>query len=119
MSIISIVVPVYKVEKLLERCVKSLIDQSLEDIEIILVDDGSPDKSGDICDKLKQQDSRICVIHKSNGGLSSARNAGIQVAKGKYISFVDSDDDVELNMFEIMVNGGCKKTPLTEKSPRP
>ena len=104
MSIISIVVPVYKVEKLLERCVKSLIDQSLEDIEIILVDDGSPDKSGDICDKLKQQDSRICVIHKSNGGLSSARNAGIQVAKGKYISFVDSDDDVELNMFEIMVN---------------
>ena len=61
MSIISIVVPVYKVEKLLERCVKSLIDQSLEDIEIILVDDGSPDKSGDICDKLKQQDSRICI----------------------------------------------------------
>ena len=89
MSIISIVVPVYKVEKLLERCVKSLIDQSLEDIEIILVDDGSPDKSGDICDKLKQQDSRICVIHKSNGGLSSARNAGIQVAKGKYISSAD------------------------------
>lgn len=104
MPIISLIVPVYKVEKYLERCVDSLIHQSLSDIEIILVDDGSPDRCGLICDMLKEKDSRICVIHKSNGGLSSARNAGMKIACGKYIGFVDSDDDVELDMFEIMVN---------------
>lgn len=104
MSLISVIVPVYKVEKLLERCVKSLTSQSVNNIEIILVDDGSPDESGVICDRLKEQDDRIQVIHKSNGGLSSARNAGMEIASGKYIGFVDSDDDVELDMFETMVN---------------
>lgn len=103
MPAISIIVPVYQVEKLLERCVNSLMNQTLDDIEIILVDDGSPDKSGEICDRLKEQDSRIQVIHKKNGGLSSARNAGMEVSNGKYIGFVDSDDDVEPNMFEHMV----------------
>ena len=108
MPIISLVVPVFKVEKYLERCVDSLIHQSLNDIEIILVDDGSPDQCGLICDLLKEKDSRIRVIHKSNGGLSSARNAGMKIACGKYIGFVDSDDDVELDMFEIMVNAAEK-----------
>ena len=103
MPAISIIVPVYQVEKLLERCVNSLMNQSLDDIEIILVDDGSPDKSGEICDRLKEQDSRIQVIHKKNGGLSSARNAGMEASHGKYIGFVDSDDDVEADMFEHMV----------------
>ena len=103
MPIISVIVPVYKVEKYLERCVSSLINQSLEDIEIILVDDGSPDQSGALCEKLQEKDERILVIHKKNGGLSSARNAGMKVARGKYIGFVDSDDDVELDMFQVMV----------------
>lgn len=104
MPIVSLVVPVYKVEKYLERCVDSLIHQTLSDIEIILVDDGSPDQCGLICDMLKDKDERIRVVHKSNGGLSSARNAGMKIACGKYIGFVDSDDDVELDMFQIMVD---------------
>lgn len=103
MPIISVIVPVYKVEKYLERCVSSLINQSLEDMEIILVDDGSPDQSGALCERLQEKDERILVIHKKNGGLSSARNAGMKVARGKYIGFVDSDDDVELDMFQVMV----------------
>lgn len=102
MPIISLIVPVYKVEKYLERCVDSLIHQTLRDIEIILVDDGSPDRCGLICDMLKDNDERIRVVHKSNGGLSSARNAGMKIACGKYIGFVDSDDVVELNMFSDM-----------------
>lgn len=97
---VSVVVPVYKVEKTLERCVSSLINQSIKNIEIILVDDGSPDRSGMMCDELAKTDTRIKVIHKSNGGLSSARNAGLAIAAGKYIGFVDSDDDVEPNMYE-------------------
>lgn len=103
MPIISVIVPVYKVELFLERCVNSLTSQSLNDIEIILVDDGSPDRSGEICDRLKLQDNRIRVLHKSNGGLSSARNAGMEIASGKYIGFVDSDDDVDPDMFKTMV----------------
>ena len=90
MPLVSIVVPVYNVEKYLIRCVKSLTGQTLKDIEIILVDDGSYDNSGKICDQLKVNDSRIKVIHKSNGGLSSARNAGLNIATGEYIGFVDS-----------------------------
>ena len=108
MVIISIIVPVYKVEKYLKRCVMSLVNQTLKDMEIILVDDGSPDQSGKICDDLSKMDHRIQVIHKKNGGLSSARNAGIKIAQGKYIGFVDSDDDVELNMFECMVEAAEK-----------
>ncbi|MDD7740978.1 MAG: glycosyltransferase family 2 protein [Fusicatenibacter sp.] len=102
MPLVSIVVPVYKVEKYLERCVESLRGQTLKEIEIILVDDGSPDRSGTICDELQKLDERIRVIHKTNGGLSSARNAGMAAATGKYIGFVDSDDDVEPDMYEKM-----------------
>ncbi len=102
MPLVSIIVPVYKVEKYLKRCVDSLTNQTLSDIEIILVDDGSPDNSGEICDSLQEKDCRIKVIHKTNGGLSSARNAGIKIAQGQYIGFVDSDDDVALDMYEKM-----------------
>ena len=97
---VSIVVPVYKVEKYLVRCIKSLSNQTLRDIEIILVDDGSPDNCGRMCDEFSQLDSRIKVVHKKNGGLSSARNAGLEVATGETVGFVDSDDDVELTMYE-------------------
>ncbi len=100
---VSIIVPVYNVEPYLEFCVDSLIKQTLEDIEIILVDDGSPDNSGAICDRLAKKDNRIVVIHKENGGLSSARNAGIAIAKGEYIGFVDSDDWVESDMFACLL----------------
>ena len=97
---VSIVVPVYKAEKYLVRCVKSLSNQTLKDIEIILVDDGSPDNCGHMCDEFEKTDSRIKVVHKKNGGLSSARNAGLEVATGETVGFVDSDDDVELTMYE-------------------
>ena len=89
---ISFVLPVYKVEAYLRECVESLTQQTYKDIEIILVDDGSPDSSPDLCDKLAEEDRRIKVLHKTNGGLSSARNAGIEVATGEYLIFVDSDD---------------------------
>ena len=100
MPLVSIVVPVYQVEKYLDRCVESLRNQTLQNIEIILVDDGSPDNCPQICDQYAQADNRIKVIHKKNGGLSSARNAGLAVATGEYVGFVDSDDDVELDMYE-------------------
>lgn len=99
---VSVVVPVYKVEKYLERCVESLVHQTLDEMEIILVDDGSPDQCPQICDSFAEKYDQIRVVHKKNGGLSSARNAGIEIAKGKYIGFVDSDDDVELDMYEKM-----------------
>lgn len=102
MCTISIIVPVYKVEKYLKKCVDSIIAQTFTDIEIILVDDGSPDDSGKICDEYAVQDKRIKVIHKENGGLSSARNAGIEMAKGKYLGFIDSDDYIAEDMFEIL-----------------
>lgn len=102
MPTISIIVPVYKVEKYLDRCVESLRRQTLRDIEIILVDDGSPDACPRMCDAMAEQDSRIRVVHKENGGLSSARNAGLAVAGGTYVGFVDSDDDVEPDMYEKM-----------------
>lgn len=101
--IISVIVPIYNVEKYINRCIKSLINQTLKDIEIILVDDGSPDACPHICDQWATIDQRIKVIHKENGGASSARNIGIENASGKYIAFVDSDDYVELNMYENMI----------------
>lgn len=94
-DLISVVIPVYKVEGYLERCVMSVINQTYKNLEIILVDDGSPDKCGKLCDEFALKDSRIKVIHKENGGLSDARNAGIDIAKGKYITFIDSDDYVK------------------------
>ncbi len=97
---ISIVVPVYKVEGCLERCVSSLREQTYPDIEIILVDDGSPDTCPEMCDSFAEADPRIKVIHKENGGLSDARNKGFLAAKGEYIMFVDSDDYIELDACE-------------------
>ena len=91
---VSIIVPVYNVEKYIEKCLKSLISQSYKNIEIILIDDGSKDNSGKICDTYKGKDSRIKVIHKENAGVSEARNSGIQKATGKYLCFVDADDFV-------------------------
>lgn len=89
---ISIIVPVYNVENFLERCIKSILGQTLPNFELILVDDGSPDNSGAICDEYAGKDSRVKVIHKPNGGVSSARNAGIDIARGEWICFIDSDD---------------------------
>ena len=93
--IVSIIVPIYKVEPYLNKCVQSIVDQTYRDLEIILVDDGSPDICPAICDAWAAKDSRIRVIHKENGGLSDARNAGLAIATGKYISFIDSDDYIE------------------------
>lgn len=101
---VSIIVPVYNVEKYLTHCLDTLRNQSYRNIEIILVDDGSTDRSGAICDQYQQVDSRIRVIHKENGGLSSARNAGIQIATGEYFSFVDSDDWVSVYMIETLLD---------------
>ena len=97
--VISIVVPVYNVEEDLGRCVESLVQQTLKEIQIVLVDDGSTDSSGRLCDDWARRDTRIRVVHKPNGGLSSARNAGIEVAEGDYLGFVDSDDFVEPDMY--------------------
>ena len=90
--LVSVIVPVYKVEPYLRRCLDSVVGQTYQNLEIILVDDGSPDKCPEICDEYAAKDSRIIVIHKENGGLSDARNAGLDIAKGEYISFIDSDD---------------------------
>lgn len=99
-DLISVIVPVYKVEKYLNRCVDSIINQTYKNLEIILVDDGSPDNCPKICDEYAMKDNRIKVIHKENGGLSDARNEGIKIAKGNYIGFVDSDDWIHKSMFE-------------------
>lgn len=101
---ISVIVPIYKVEKYLPHCIDSIMNQTFTDLEIILVDDGSPDNCGKICDEYAAKDSRIRVIHKENGGLSDARNAGISIAKGKYVGFVDSDDFIESQMYEVLYN---------------
>ena len=90
--LISIIVPIYHVEQYLNRCVESIVNQTYSNLEIILVDDGSPDNCPKMCDDWAKRDSRIKVIHKGNGGLSDARNAGMKIAKGDVISFIDSDD---------------------------
>ncbi|MCR5704433.1 MAG: glycosyltransferase, partial [Eubacterium sp.] len=100
---VSIIVPVYNVEKYLPTCIDSLVNQSYQNLEIILVDDGSKDRSGEICDEYARQDQRIIVIHKENGGLSDARNAGIDKASGDYLAFIDSDDWVDNSMIEKMI----------------
>lgn len=109
---ISVIVPVYKVEKFLPQCIESLLGQTFSDFELILVDDGSPDNSGALCDTYAQKDSRIRVIHKENGGVSSARNAGLDAAKGEYICFADSDDWVEPEFLQELMNtvfaSGCE-----------
>lgn len=101
-DIISIIIPVYNVEKYLKKCIQSILNQTYKNIQLILVDDGSTDNSGKICDELKNKDNRIGVIHKENGGLSEARNVGIENATGKYIAFVDSDDYVLKDMYETL-----------------
>ena len=106
--LISVIVPIYKVENYLKKCVDSIINQSYKNIEIILVDDGSPDMCGVICDDYLKKDNRIKVIHKENGGLSDARNAGINIAKGDYILCIDSDDWIEENMIEIVYNNALE-----------
>lgn len=98
--LISVVVPVYNVAKYLKKSIESIVNQTYTNLEIILVDDGSKDESGEICEDYSLKDSRIIVIHKPNGGLSDARNAGIKQAKGEYITFVDSDDTIDYDMIE-------------------
>ena len=101
---ISIIVPIYNVEQYLGTCINSILNQTFKDFELILVNDGSTDNSLEICKYYKKIDSRICIINKKNGGLSSARNAGLDIAKGEYIGFVDSDDYIHPQMYEILYN---------------
>ncbi|MBO5870952.1 MAG: glycosyltransferase [Clostridia bacterium] len=102
MDLISVIVPIYKVEKYLDECVESIVNQTYTNLEIILVDDGSPDNCPQMCDKWAARDSRIKVIHKQNGGLSDARNAGMAMATGEYIGFVDSDDWISEDMYSLL-----------------
>lgn len=101
---ISVIVPVYNVEMYIDQCLKSIVNQTYGDLEIILINDGSTDNCGEICDKWALMDERICVIHQQNQGLSSARNAGMKIASGEFISFVDSDDWIHPQMFEKLLN---------------
>lgn len=101
--LISVIVPIYKVERYLDRCVQSIVDQSYKHLEIILVDDGSPDHCPSMCDAWAARDSRIKVIHKENGGLSDARNAGMAIAGGEYIGFIDSDDYIAPAMYQLLL----------------
>ncbi|WP_133067104.1 glycosyltransferase family 2 protein [Eubacterium maltosivorans] len=105
---ISVIVPVYKVEKYLVRCLESILQQTYQDFEIILIDDGSPDNSGLICDKYVQKDKRIKVLHQKNSGLSDARNRGLEIASGEYIAFIDSDDWIDPYYFEILMSNLIK-----------
>lgn len=122
---ISIIVPVYNVENYLDRCVRSICEQSYTDLEIILVDDGSTDSSGEICDKWTEKDCRIKAVHKSNGGLSDARNIGLKNATGDYIAFIDSDDWIEKDYCLTLLNtitekecdiAGCKFRRTSDNS---
>ena len=105
---VSIIVPVYKVEQYLRRCLDSIVAQTFTDWECILIDDGSPDKSGDICDEYAERDGRFRVIHQENKGVSAARNAGLDAARGEWIGFVDSDDWVENNFIELLYLSACE-----------
>lgn len=102
-STISVIVPVYNAQTRLNRCIESLVNQTFKELEIILVNDGSKDGSGALCDQWAQKDSRITVIHQENGGVSKARNTGLDAARGKYVAFVDSDDHVSANIYELMI----------------
>lgn len=104
---VSVIVPVYNTEKYLDECINSILTQTIHDIEVILVDDGSTDTSPDICDAYAEKDCRVKVIHKPNGRAASARNAGLKIAQGEYIAFVDADDWVSPDMYERMLNAGA------------
>lgn len=106
---VSVIIPVYKVEKELDRCIQSVMQQTYQNLEIILVDDGSPDQCPQMCDTYQKKDTRIKVIHKKNGGLSSARNAALDIASGEYIAFVDSDDWIALDFIETLVHNAEKE----------
>ncbi|GHH98659.1 glycosyltransferase [Neobacillus kokaensis] len=103
-QLISVIVPVFNVEKYLSKCIDSILNQTYKNLEIILVNDGSKDSCAEICENYAKLDDRIRVIHKENGGLSSARNAGLKIAKGEFIGFVDSDDWVDKDMYEILIS---------------
>lgn len=105
LPVVSIIVPIYNVEKYMNKCVESIVNQSYRNLEILLIDDGSPDRCPQLCDAWAQRDSRIQVIHKANGGLSSARNAGLEVANGDYVLFVDSDDWLDTDAVEALLAG--------------
>lgn len=111
-ELISVIIPIYNVEKYIYQCINSILNQTYKNIEIILVDDGSPDGCGKICDEYQEKDQRIKVIHKKNGGLSDARNKGMDIAHGKYITFIDSDDYVEDKYIEILYNAIKKNNAL-------
>lgn len=102
-KLLSVIVPVYKTELYLDRCINSIVNQTYTNLEIILVDDGSPDRCPEICDEWAQRDNRISVIHQKNSGVSVARNVGIQNAKGEYVTFVDSDDYINIDMYKSMI----------------
>ena len=102
-DVISVIVPIYNVEEFLDECIQSIVDQTYQNLQIILVDDGSPDRCGEMCEDWARKDKRIEVIHKKNGGLSDARNAGLAEATGEFIAFVDSDDWIESQMYEVML----------------
>lgn len=104
MQKLSVIVPVYKVEPYIHKCVDSILEQTYTNLEVILVDDGSPDNCGKICDEYAAKDKRVKVIHKKNGGLSDARNAGIDISTGNIIGFIDSDDYIEARMYEEMID---------------
>ena len=103
-ELITVIIPIYQVEKYLENCVNSVLQQTYKNLEIILVDDGSIDRCPQMCDEFAEKDKRIRVIHKTNGGLSDARNAGLDICKGRYITFIDSDDYVSKNYIELLYN---------------
>lgn len=104
MPLFSIIIPVYNVEKYLNKCVDSVLNQTFTDFEVILVDDGSTDNCPAICDSYAEKDKRVKVIHKPNGGLINARKSGLEIADGNYIGFVDSDDWIEPEMYELFAN---------------
>lgn len=103
-DLVSVIVPIYRVENYLKKCLNSIMMQTYRKLEIILVDDGSPDKCGEICDEMAKMDERIKVLHKKNGGLSDARNEGMKIATGEYVIFIDSDDYISNNMIKEMYN---------------
>ena len=111
-DLITVIIPVYRVEAYIYRCVYSVMQQTYQNLEIILVDDGSPDRCGEICDELSNLDSRIKVIHKNNGGVSAARNIGIESSVGEYVMFVDADDYIAPTLCENLLNGMSENTDL-------
>ena len=111
MPFFSIIVPIYKVEKYLRKCVESILSQTFRDIEVILVDDGSPDSCPRICNEYERRDSRVKVIHKKNGGLINARKSGLEAASGEYIGFVDGDDWIEPDMYALFAEAIAKYSP--------